>query len=291
MFFKLKKLCGGNVKKNVSLKNFSTIKIGGCASFVCYPNSEIEVINLVNYLTNKKIKFYVLGAGSNVLINSKGFKGVIIKLNNLNNIWEYDNYIQVGAGVGLSKVVSYFVSRGIAGLEQAVGIPGTMGGAVVMNAGAYEFETKNLVIGVTVLHNGKVEYLINSECEFGYRKSVFDRSYIILSVDLKKQNGNAEQLKLDMQKTITGRKKLPKSPSLGSVFKRNENVIVSKMLDEMGFKGMHVGDAMVSYEHAGVIVNMGNATSEDVKNLINLIKEKTLKEKNQVLLEEIRYLN
>lgn len=291
MFFKLKKICGGVVKKNVLLKNFSTIKIGGRARFVCYPKSEIEVVNLVNYLKLKNINYYVLGAGSNVLISSNGFKGVIIKLNNLNYIREYDTYVQVGGGAYLSNVVNYFVANGILGLEQAVGIPGTMGGAVVMNAGAYNFETKNIVIGVTVLSGGKVEYLTNDQCEFGYRKSVFNGDYIILSVDLKKELSNPEQLKLEMLKTISNRSSLPKAPSLGSVFKRNENVIVSKMLDEMGLKGLSEGDAMISYEHAGVIINNGNATSDDVKKLINLIKQRALSEKNQKLLEEIRYLN
>ena len=291
MFYKLKKLCGGCVKKNVSLKNFSTIKIGGRAKFVCYPKEKINVINLVNYLSKKHIKYYVLGNGSNVLISSFGFSGVIIKLDNINEIVEYDNYIQVGAGTMLAQVVNYYVLNGIAGFEQAVGIPGTIGGAVVMNAGAFKFEIKNLVIGVTAIHNGKVEYLINSQCDFSYRHSIFNSDYIILSVDLKKELSDNKDLKLKMLETINSRAKLPKAPSLGSVFKRNPNVIVSKMLDEMGLKGFKVGDAMVSNEHAGVIINLGNATRSDIKMLIDIIKDKALKEKNEQLLEEIRYLN
>ncbi len=291
MFFKLKQLCSGGVKKNVSLKNFSTIKIGGVARFVCFPKSEIEVVNLINYLNLKNFNYYVLGAGSNVLISSKGFNGVIVKLDNLNNIREYENYVQVGAGVKLGVLVNYFVTNGICGLEEAVRIPGTIGGAVVMNAGAYGFETKNLVVGVTVLVNGKVDYLTCDKCEFSYRHSVFNSDYVILSVDLKKQKGEVNELKLKMQNIINKRLSLPKAPSLGSVFKRNNNVVVSKLLDEMGLKGTRVGDAMVSHEHAGVIINVGNATSDDVKNLIDLIKKQVLQQKDLTLLEEIRYLN
>ena len=291
MLFKLKRMCGGSVKKNVWLKNYSTIKIGGRAKYVCYPKTKTDLINLIEYCNKKNMPYFVLGAGSNVLISSGGFKGLIIKLDNFNEIWEYDNYIQVGSGVLLNKVVNYYVSNGYSGFEQAIGIPGQIGGATVMNAGAYNFEIKNVVIGVTVLHNGKVEYLTNTECKFNYRTSVFNSDYIILSADFKKEIGNKEELNQVMLNTIKLRSRLPSKPSLGSVFKRNNNIIVSELIDKLGLKGKKRGGAMVSLEHAGVIVNNNNATSEDVKNLIIDIKTIVKAKTGYTLMEEIRYLN
>ena len=290
MYFKLKQYCS-KVYKNKALKNYSTIKIGGKAKYVCFPKTKTDVVDLVNYLNLKKIKYFVLGAGSNVLINSRGFNGVVIKLDNLNEIYEFDNTIQVGAGVRLSSVVNYYLKKGYCGFEQAVGIPGTIGGAVVMNAGAYSYKTENVVKGVTFIKNGKVDYYVAEQCEFSYRHSIFDDSYIILSVDLKKELGNVDIINNMMRSTMELRKKLPHQPSLGSVFKRHNEVIVSRLIDSLGLKGKRVGDAMVSFEHAGVIVNLNNASSKDVKQLISLIKNECYQKEKIELQEEIRYLN
>ena len=288
MFFKLKKIVkNGKVLKNEPLKNHTSFRIGGKAKFVVMPSSFEELINLLMYLNKKNVKYYVLGNGTNVLASDNGFKGVVIKLTLLNQIRLYKTYLQVFCGASLSAVCLFLRQHDLGGFEDAFGIPGTIGGAVKMNASAYNFETGKLVLGVLAIVDGTVKYLNHDECGFGYRKSMF-KNAIILSVDFAITKGcNAKR----MEEVIALRKTFQplNLPSAGSVFKRADGVPVSKMLDELGFKGKSVGGAKVSEKHAGFIVNFNNATEHDVKKLIAEIKAEVYKTKGIILEEEIKF--
>lgn len=288
MFFKLKKIVkNGKVLKNEPLKNHTSFRIGGKAKFVVMPSSFEELINLLMYLNQKNVKYYVLGNGTNVLASDNGFKGVVIKLTLLNQIRLYKTYLQVFCGASLSAVCLFLRQHDLGGFEDAFGIPGTIGGAVKMNASAYNFETGKLVLGVLAIVDGNVKYLNHDECGFGYRKSMF-KNAIILSVDFAITKGcNAKR----MEEVIALRKTFQplNLPSAGSVFKRADGVPVSKMLDELGFKGKSVGGAKVSEKHAGFIVNFNNATEHDVKKLIAEIKAEVYKNKGIILEEEIKF--
>lgn len=289
MFLKLKNIVKtGNVKCYESMKKHTSFKIGGKAKYFVKPGSVHELLELLDYLCDKKIKHYVLGNGTNVVFADKGFKGVVVSMLGLNEIRKYENYVQVFAGVTLNQLCNFYKQHNLGGLEDAFGIPGSIGGAVVMNAGAYNFETKNVVLGVTAIIDGKVNYLTNQECEFAYRHSGL-KNAVIISVDFKFCSGcNKERMK----EIICMRKeKQPlDKPSAGSVFKRCDGIIVSKLIDDLGLKGARVGGAMVSPKHAGFIVNVGNATCSDVKELVKNIKQRVKAEHNIVIEEEIEFV-
>lgn len=287
----LKSLCPeGRVEKNVSMKTLSTMRAGGKASFLVCPASVRELKNLINFLKMTRTKFFLLGNGSNVLMQDKTYKGVIIKLSLFNRLSLHKNYIHAEAGVNLASVIALAVKNSLAGVEEGIGIPATIGGAVRMNSSAYGFEIAKVLRGVHILRDGKVIYLRRKEIKFGYRFSGFKYDDIILSADLCLERDGLEAIRARQRKVFEKRCALPPLPSLGSIFKREEGLIVSKMLDQMHMKGRRVGDAMVSEAHAGVIVNLGNASCRDVKELIRQIKTQCFEEKSIVLHEEIKYL-
>lgn len=280
-----------NIQKNVSFKNLTTMRVGGTAKYVAFPSDEKELIQLIEFLSKKHKRYFILGNGSNVLPPDKKYKGVIIKLNNFNSLAREENLIHAGSGVKLISLINFAIENGLKGLEDASGIPATVGGAVKMNSGAFNFEISKVIKRVTILRGGKIISLENCDCGFEYRKSGFYDTDIILAADFVLEYGDKEELISRQREVLEKRQKLPKQPSLGSIFKRQEGLMVSKLLDEMKFKGVTFGGAMVSREHAGIIVNTGDATSEDVRELINYIKKRCLKEKNITLVEEIKYLN
>lgn len=291
MYRDLEKICvGGNVYRNRSLKKLTTIQVGGKAKYVVEPILDRQVIQLVQYCRQRRVPFYILGAGSNVLADDDGFPGVIIHTTLLNRIVQHDRYLHVGAGALLSSIIGYATKEGLGGMEDAIGIPGTIGGAVIMNASAYLYETASVVRGVHVLRGNKVLYLRADACGFGYRTSCFTADDVILSVDLKLRKSDQETLRCRMLEVVQFRKRLPQEPSLGSVFKRQEGMIVSKLIDDLGFKGFSIGGAMVSPKHAGVIVNDSHAKSSDIKQIIQHIKETCKLTYGIDLQEEIRYL-
>lgn len=290
LFNAIKKVCpSGKLEKNVELKTLSTIKIGGRADYLVCPGSVQELIDLVDLLQRHHKKYYVLGNGSNVLCKDGRYHGVIIKLSLLSKIVRHKNFVYAEAGVHLAMLVGFARLEGLAGLEDAIGIPGTVGGAVVMNASAYNFETKKVLRGVHVLREGKIVYLRARDCNFGYRDSGL-KNDIVVSADFKLVPGDPVRLSLRQIEILKLRQRLPVLPSLGSVFKRQGEVAVSRVLDEIGLKGAKRGGAMVSREHAGIIVNFKNARAKDVKKLIKYIKKRCFYEKNIILEEEIKFL-
>lgn len=287
----LKSLCpNGKIEKNISMKMLSTMRAGGVVSFLVCPSSVEELKNLINFLKMSRTKYYLLGNGSNVLMQDKKYKGVIIKLSLFNRLSLHKNFLHAEAGVSLASAIALSVKNSLSGMEEGIGIPASIGGALRMNASAYGFEVAKVLRGVHILRDGKQIYLRRREIKYGYRFSGFKRDDIILSADFELQKDELDAIRARQRKVFEKRSALPPLPSLGSIFKREEGLIVSKMLDNMHMKGKRVGDAMVSEAHAGVIVNLGKASCNDVKGLIKEIKARCFQEKSIVLHEEIKYL-
>ncbi len=289
----LKKIVHGNLETDVSLKNHTSFRIGGNAKVVLFPTEITEIIESVVYLNKHKIKYYVFGLGTNMLVTDGDIDYVIIKLGrNFNHITVDENKIIAYSGASINAVCMNALNHSLIGLEDAFGIPGTIGGAVIMNASAYTFETKNVVKQVVALINNKIEII--KDFGFEYRHSKFQEmeNVIILQVELELSGGIYEDIKNRMNEVLSLRKtNQPLNfPSAGSVFKRKDDLIVSLEIDRLGLKGLRIGGAQISEKHAGFIVNCGNAKCVDVLNLVDLIKQK-FKEKHNVELDlEIKYL-
>ena len=284
----------GEIKENEPLKDYTSFKIGGPAKFVILPKTLEEFIKLVLFLQKNKINYYVLGNGTNILVSDLGYDGVIIKTTNYNEITRNNDVLEVNAGAGLQDVCVFAQNNSLQGLEEAAGIPGTVGGAVLMNAGAFLYTTENVVLGVLAIVDSKIRYYLNDECEFEYRNSIFSSipNCIILRVDFILKPSNKEELLAKRNEILKLRaSKQPLNlPSAGSIFKKVDGYVISKIIDEEGLKGLNVNDAMVSKKHAGFIINNGNATAKDVITLINQIKQIIKNNRNIVLIEEIKYL-
>ncbi len=285
----IKELKIGKVLENPYLKDYTTYKVGGIAICMVYPDDENGLITLLKYLKENNIKHKILGNGSNVIFNNSGYDGVIIKLDNFNDLKIINNKIIVGAGYLLSKL-SLRVSRlGLTGMEFAAGIPGSIGGAIYMNAGAYKSDMGYIVESVKVLTpDYKIKTLYNKDLDFHYRSSFLQKNndYICLEATITLKKGNTEEI----MELINERKKRRletqplEYPSAGSVFRNPEGDFAGRLIEEIGYKGKSIGGAKVSEKHANFIINNGNATGEDIKKLINEIKEK-VKEKYNIELK------
>ncbi len=280
----------GKVEENVSLKKYTTYRVGGIARYVVYPKNVSKLISLIKYLKNFKIKYKILGKGSNLLFSNSLYDGVLIKLDCFDDLEFFSkNKVRVGAGVSLIKLSILAAKRGLAGLEFASGIPGSIGGAVFMNAGAYKSDMGYIVESVKVLTpEYKVILLENKEMNFHYRTSYLQThpGYICLEVILKLQKGKKDAI----EEVISERKKRRlesqplEFPSAGSVFRNPENSYAGELIEELGLKGLKKGGAMISDKHANFIVNYKNAESEDIKYLIELCQKKVY-EKYQIELK------
>ena len=295
LFFKLKRfLRFSKVKLNYSLKKLTSFKIGGKVDIIVTPSCLEDIFKCYKILTRKKIPYFVLGNGTNILASSKGFKGVIIKLSNeFSHIYKMGNYLRVESGANLNKVIAFARDNNLKGLEEGFGIPGTVGGAVYMNASSFSYSTQNVVSSVLAIINGKVTLLSNEDCKFSYRSSIFQSldNPVILYVEFKLTKGNKDEINEKMLEVINLRKlKQPSSFNAGSVFKQIENINVSKLIDDSNFKGFSIGGAKVSDKHANFIENINNATSKDVSKLIKTIQE-DIYNKHKIKLEtEIKFV-
>lgn len=270
----------GRYEENVSLKKYTTYRVGGIAKYIVYPRNVSKLIKLIQILERLNIKFKILGRGSNLLFSNKMFDGVLIKLDCFDDLEFFSkNKVRVGAGFSLIKLSLLAAKRGLTGLEFASGIPGSVGGAVFMNAGAYKSDMGYIVESVKVLTpEYKVIILENKEMNFHYRTSYLQThpGYICLEVIIKLQKGKKEAI----EEVIRERKKRRlesqplELPSAGSVFRNPENNYAGKLIEDLGLKGLKKGGAMISDKHANFIVNYKNAESEDIKYLIDLCQEK-----------------
>lgn len=286
----------GKVLVNEKISNYTTYKVGGKARAIVYPKGESELIQLVKLLVEKKIKYFVLGNGSNVLFSDSLYDGIIIKLDYFNKMEIHDNVIEVEAGYPLVRLSNEAIRAGLKGLEFANGIPGTVGGAIFMNAGAYGEEMSKIVQSVRILTSDlEVITLNNDEMEFSYRTSYLQKhlDYICLSTTLKLEYGNTEELQEIVQKRRSERKNSQPLtyPSAGSVFRNPEGMYAGKLIEEMGLKGFSIGKAEVSMKHANFIINKGNAKASDIKRIIDTIKQKAKAKYDVRLRVEQRLIN
>ena len=260
---------------------YTTFKIGGPAECLIKIDKMEDLKEILEFAKQKNITMTVIGNGSNLLVSDQGIKGItlMIKLRKI-DIQEKKNIIQitVGAGEKLGKLAQICLQKEITGLEELAGIPGTIGGAVRMNAGAYGREMKDIVKSVKCLnYEGNEKEFTNKELQFDYRSSLFKKEkYIITEVILHLQKGKKQEIKAKMDEFATYRReKQPiEHPNAGSTFKRGNDFITAKLIDEAGLKGYAIGDAEVSIKHSGFIINKGKATAKDVLALIEYVKEK-----------------
>ena len=284
------------VRYDEPLKSHTTFKIGGNCIALIEPREISDIIEAVKICRKNNIKFFVIGNGSNLLVPDEGYNGVIIKLKSeFSKIEVEGDYLIVNSGAKLSEVYTVAYENSLTGFEFASGIPGTIGGAIYMNAGAYGGEMKDIVESVEVLDldNFELRELKNEELEFSYRKSIIQRrNYIVTTIKLKLQKGNKEKINAvyeDLRERRNSKQPL-NFGSAGSTFKRPEGHFASKLIEDAGLKGYHINDAWVSEKHSGFIVNKGNASFKEVMELIEYV-QKVVFEKFGVKLEtEVRIL-
>ena len=276
------------MKKNIPLKNKNTFKIGGKAKYYATPSSKEELLKVLEFTKKENLPYFILGKGSNLLISDKGFPGVVIELN-FKEIIANKDVLKVGAGVSLNEFILKAKELNLGGVEWAIGIPGTIGGALYGNAGVPNHTISSIVKEVEVLKNNQVLILKNKDCNFSYRDSIFKQKndFIILSGTFELK-GSFNQ---DLIKEFLKKRKIIKGHSIGSIFKNGENYFAGKLIDDCGLKGKRIGDAIVSDINANWIINLGNATSEDVEALILIIKKEVKKRFNIDLKEEIKRLS
>lgn len=266
------------IMKDVSLSQLTTFKTGGPADIVVRPSCADELASVTAFLRKNEIPFIVLGNGSNVLASDEGFRGVVIVIGNeMAEISVSEaGTVSAEAGAMLGEVARAAARNSLTGLEFASGIPGSIGGGVFMNAGAYGGEMADVVENVTaVMPDGSIKVFEKNELDFAYRHSVFcDNGAIIIRVEMKLAEGNEEEILAQMKEL--NRKRVEKQPlnypSAGSTFKRPEGYFAGKLIEDSGCKGLTVGGAMVSPKHAGFVVNKGGASSEDILELIRLVQ-------------------
>ncbi|EGL38724.1 UDP-N-acetylmuramate dehydrogenase [Parvimonas sp. oral taxon 110 str. F0139] len=284
------------VRYDEPLKNHTTFKIGGNCIALIEPREVSDIVETIKICRENSIKFFVIGNGSNLLVPDEGYNGVIIKLKGeFSTIQVEGEYLIVNSGAKLSEVYTVAYENSLTGFEFASGIPGTIGGAIYMNAGAYGGEMKDIVESVQVLDldNFELRELKNEELEFSYRKSIIQRkNYIVTTIKLKLQNGNKEEINAvyeDLRERRNSKQPL-NFGSAGSTFKRPEGHFASKLIEDAGLKGYHINDAWVSEKHSGFVVNKGNASYKEVMDLIEYV-QKVVFEKFGVKLEtEVRIL-
>ncbi len=294
------KISENQILLNANMKEYTSFKIGGNADILVTIKNEQEAKYVLEISKKNNCSIFVLGNGTNILVKDKGIRGIVLR-NRIDYIEEVkpideDDYVEVlvGSGVKNSILAQKLLKENLTGFEFASGIPGTIGGAIKMNAGAYGGEIKDILIETTYLdYEGRIHTISNEECNFAYRYSIFkDTNAIILSGKFKFKTDSYEIIKERMkQNEIARRDKQPiEFPNAGSTFKRGEDFITAKLIDECGLKGYRIGDAEVSQKHAGFVINKGNANAEEVIKLINNVKEKVLTKFNKNIDLEIEII-
>ncbi len=281
----LKSLVGeSNITTNEPMSKHTTFKVGGVAEYFVTPPSLLSLSNVISRLEKGGIEYYLLGNGSNVIVRDGGYKGIIIKLGEaFENIEvKFDEngngILTVGAGALLSKAAKLAAENELTGMETLAGIPGSVGGAVVMNAGAYGGEIKDVLLSVKLMDNkGEIFELSADKLDLSYRHSIVEENeYIVLEAVFQLTKGIKEEIreKMTMLSNARREKQPLEYPSAGSTFKRPEGYFAGKLIMDAGLSGFRVGDAMVSPKHCGFVINAGNATATDVLDVIEGVKEK-----------------
>ena len=279
------------VDYDINLKKYNTYRIGGKAKYLIKPNDVFDVVDLIDDLNKNNIKYYVLGGGSNVILPDEDFDGAIIKLDKINDFYLKDDLLFAGAGLSLNSVVKKTLDYEFVNLANLFGIPGTLGGAIIGNAGAYGMCIFDFLVSVLIYQDGAIKLINKENINYSYRYTEFkNANLIVLGGVFKLQKGDASKAWDTINKNLELRKsKQPlEYPSAGSVFKNPEGQSAGFLIEKSGLKGYKVNDAQVSLKHANFIINLQNAKSCDIKKLINIIKEKVKSESGTLLeLEQI----
>ena len=288
-----------NILEDEPMKKHTSFKIGGNAEFFVKVETLEQLQKILEFTQENDIQLTVVGNGSNLLVKDSGIRGIVAKFSiqgiNINiNTTDGKAEITVKSGTPIGFLAQKLYQEEITGFEELSGIPGTIGGAVVMNAGAHGKEMKDILTEITAIdYEGKIHKFSNKEAEFAYRKSMFsNEKYIIVEAKLELQKGKKEEIKekMDTYKQYRKEKQPIEYSSAGSTFKRGENFITAKLIDELGLKGFQVGGAQVSEKHAGFIINKENATADDVLKLTQIIKEKVYEKYGKKIELEVKII-
>ena len=288
-----------NILEDEPMKKHTSFKIGGNAEFFVKVETLEQLQKILEFTQENNIQLTIVGNGSNLLVKDSGIRGIVAKISiqgiNINiNTTDGKAEITVKSGTPIGFLAQKLYQEEITGFEELSGIPGTIGGAVVMNAGAHGKEMKDIVTEITAIdYEGKIHKFSNKEAEFAYRKSMFsNEKYIIVEAKLELQKGKKEEIKekMDTYKQYRKAKQPIEYSSAGSTFKRGEDFITAKLIDELGLKGFQVGGAQVSEKHAGFIINKENATADDVLKLTQIIKEKVYEKYGKKIELEVKII-
>jgi len=279
--------------KNEALSKHCSFKVGGNAKHFIYIHTIDSLLDVLHTCKQHSIKHKIIGGGSNILFDDLGFDGLIIKYDN--NIINFKNQIlQASSGCSLSQLIQYTQQLNLGGFEFAIGVPAQLGGAIVNNLGAHNQEISTYINHVTILKNNQIVYLSKNDCNFSYHSSGFQNQNCILlgaTFNLPHQDKSiTQQIALEY---LTKRKNAQplEFPNAGSIFRRTESIVPSRLIDELGLKGVQIGDAQISAKHAGFIVNLGNAKCKEILKLIEIIKNKIYEKYGINLQLEIEYLS
>ena len=280
---------------NEPMSKHTSFKIGGLAECLVKIQTQEELKEILKLAQKENIPLTIIGNGSNLLVSDNGVKGLVLKIEiDTFELNSQEQYLKVGSGVKLGFIAQKALKHQLAGFEFASGIPGTIGGAIRMNAGAHGKEMKDVVTTITYMdRNGEIHKIQNEDAKFEYRNSMFaHKDFIILEVEIQLEKGNAEEIQAKMTEYAAYRKeKQPiEYPSAGSTFKRGNDFITAKLIDECGLKGHQIGGAQISEKHAGFIINKGNATAEDVIKLMEYTKEQVYNKFGKVIEAEIEII-
>ena len=289
----LKIMSEEQVKTEEPMKNHTTFRVGGPAEFFVMPRTAEEVKKVIDLCRRESFPYYIIGNGSNLLVSDQGYRGVVLQIyKEMSYIEVEENVVVAQAGALLSAIANKALENGLTGFEFAAGIPGTLGGACVMNAGAYGGEMKDVLEEVTVLtEEGEVLTIPKENLELGYRTSIIARKgYTVLEARIQLRGGEKEAIKSLMEELKDKRvsKQPLEYPSAGSTFKRPEGYFAGKLIEDAGLRGFRVGDAQVSEKHCGFVINRGNASAAEVMELMRQVEDK-VEENSGVRLEaEVR---
>ena len=290
------KLSKYDLQTNYPMKNVTSFHIGGEADFFVRPTSVSDIMEILNIAKDYSYPVFVMGNGSNLLVSDKGIRAIVIQLtDNFNKLTRIDDYtVEVDAGMSMTSLSKYFLEQSLEGFEFACGIPGTLGGAVTMNAGAYDSMMSKVVTEVIALDKDmNLRKISNENIKFSYRNSIISKeNMLVLTVRIRLEKGNYDDIKAKIEDyTYRRTSKQPLSAySAGSTFKRPEGHFAGKLIEDSGLKGLVMNNAAISTLHSGFIINTGDATCEQVINLITFVKQVVLNKFNVMLEEEVKII-
>lgn len=285
-----------NIRRNERMENHTSLRIGGEADYFVTPSTSDEITAIINLCKIKSIPYYIMGNGSNLLVSDKGFRGLIIKL--AEDFSEFnvddDGLVTAKAGILLSKLANTVARKGFTGFEFAAGIPGTLGGAIVMNAGAYDGELKQCIVKAKVIDDeGRIVELNKEELELGYRSSIIQRKeLVVIEAVLKLEKGITDDIikKICYLNSLRREKQPLEQLSAGSTFKRPVGYYAGKLISDAGLRGFQIGQAAVSEKHCGFVINKGNATAKDFMAVITEVKRIVYDKYGVALEPEVKFL-